>query len=295
MVNPPPGPFTPQQVLEWKQDGPIIVIDPLPANLELVSASGTGWVCNSPPAQTVSCTRATSLAPGETAPTIVVIVNVLGPPFAVIENEAVVDVTDDIFEPDNVDRLRIRIQAGVIAPVLSTFWLAIAVVSVKRVPSPVTAQTAAPAFNAACTSAVWIRAALHAVASCRGASQSYAGRAMVRRVTHPAAPRQSSVEARFPAFLAELCRRLVASGAERVVLFGSYARGEADEDSDVDLVVIKPTDAPFFERLREAATCLEPEWPVDLLVYTPAEFERMRREGNAFAELIVEEGVVLHG
>jgi len=34
---------------------------------------------------------------------------------------------------------------------------------------------------------------------------------------------------------------------------------------------------------------------VDLLVYTPEEFAAMRRAGNAFAEMIVEEGCLLYG
>ena len=38
--------------------------------------------------------------------------------------------------------------------------------------------------------------------------------------------------------------------AERVVLFGSYARGEATEHSDVDLLVIAPSDLPRFKRSR---------------------------------------------
>jgi predicted nucleotidyltransferase len=87
----------------------------------------------------------------------------------------------------------------------------------------------------------------------------------------------------------------VAAGADRIYLFGSHARGEADEDSDVDLVVIQSTELPFFERMRRAAACVDPDWPVDILVYTPVEFDSMRRQGNAFAELIADEGVVLHG
>jgi predicted nucleotidyltransferase len=109
-------------------------------------------------------------------------------------------------------------------------------------------------------------------------------------------PRSSlGARSRPPRFLAELCRRLAGKGAQRIYLFGSHARGEADEHSDVDLVVIKESELPFFDRLREAAACVEPSWPVDLLVYTPAEFERMEREGNAFVELVKEEGVLVHG
>jgi predicted nucleotidyltransferase len=83
---------------------------------------------------------------------------------------------------------------------------------------------------------------------------------------------------------------------EAIYVFGSWARGESDELSDVDLVVIKDTDVPFLQRLREVARLLPPETGgVDLLVYTPAEFSQMLRDGNAFAETVVEEGVLVHG
>ena len=83
---------------------------------------------------------------------------------------------------------------------------------------------------------------------------------------------------------------------DSVLLFGSWARGEADELSDVDLVIIKATSVPFLERLREAGKLLPASaGAVDLLVYTPEEFRQMRREGNAFAEMLAEEAVLVYG
>jgi predicted nucleotidyltransferase len=37
--------------------------------------------------------------------------------------------------------------------------------------------------------------------------------------------------------------------AEKVILYGSHARGEATEDSDVDILVIAPTTQRMFERM----------------------------------------------
>ena len=83
---------------------------------------------------------------------------------------------------------------------------------------------------------------------------------------------------------------------ECICLFGSWARGEADELSDVDLVVIKESALPFFDRAREVARLLPSNaGGVDLLVYTPQEFRNMLAGGNAFAEMIVEEGRVVYG
>ena len=82
---------------------------------------------------------------------------------------------------------------------------------------------------------------------------------------------------------------------ERIYLFGSWARGEEDDLSDLDVVVIKRTNKPFFTRLRETARLIPPELEgVDILVYTPAEYAEMKREGNALAELITEEGIVIY-
>lgn len=94
----------------------------------------------------------------------------------------------------------------------------------------------------------------------------------------------------------EIVSHLVAGyDPERIFLFGSRARGEADELSDIDLVVIKRTGAPFFDRLRDVARLLPAgAGGVDVLVYTPEEFERMQQEGNAFAETIAVEGQELY-
>lgn len=82
---------------------------------------------------------------------------------------------------------------------------------------------------------------------------------------------------------------------ERLYLFGSWARREEDELSDLDIVVIKDTSSSFFDRLREVSRLLPAEiGGLDILVYTPREFARMQKEGNAFAEMIAEEGSILY-
>ena len=83
---------------------------------------------------------------------------------------------------------------------------------------------------------------------------------------------------------------------ERIYLFGSAARGEYDELSDLDVVVIKDTTTPFLERLREVHRLLPASiGAIDVFVYTPEEFAVMQREGSAFAEMILEEGRLIYG
>lgn len=97
--------------------------------------------------------------------------------------------------------------------------------------------------------------------------------------------------------LDELKRRLAPRlrRARKVVAFGSVARGEPDQWSDLDLLIVADTARPFFERFKDFAGIYS-VWPrLDLLVYTPEEFERMVAEENPLVLRALSEGVVLHG
>ena len=83
--------------------------------------------------------------------------------------------------------------------------------------------------------------------------------------------------------LHELRRRLAPhlGGAVKAIVFGSAARGEEDEWSDLDLVVVAKTSRPFFERFKDFAGLYD-VWPrLDLLVYTPEEFQRKAARAEA--------------
>jgi len=94
--------------------------------------------------------------------------------------------------------------------------------------------------------------------------------------------------------LGQLLRQLLRYQPQRVYVFGSYAREEHDSLSDIDLVIVKETDKPFFERMREVLSCVEHKGPIDILVYTPSEFEHMKEVHNAFIELLLEEGLCIY-
>ncbi len=84
-------------------------------------------------------------------------------------------------------------------------------------------------------------------------------------------------------------------GAAKAIVFGSVARGEPSPRSDVDLIVIKETDKRFLDRydgvFAELSQALDGP-ALDLLVYTPAELERMRE--RRFISQALEEGVVIY-
>ena len=82
--------------------------------------------------------------------------------------------------------------------------------------------------------------------------------------------------------------------AERVVMFGSYAEGNATEDSDVDLLVVMPFDGRSVEQSVKIRMELRPGFPVDLIVRTPDKVRQRIEMGDCFMRQILEEGKVLY-
>jgi HEPN domain-containing protein/predicted nucleotidyltransferase len=94
--------------------------------------------------------------------------------------------------------------------------------------------------------------------------------------------------------ITQLISALKAYNPEQVILFGSHARGNADEYSDLDVAIIKETDQRFMDRLGTVYDLLPAVGAMDVLVYTPAEFAEMKARGNPFIEEIMAHGVVLY-
>jgi predicted nucleotidyltransferase len=86
-----------------------------------------------------------------------------------------------------------------------------------------------------------------------------------------------------------------AAKAERVVLFGSHARGDAGENSDVDLMIIAESQLPRFKRSRELYKLIRPHpFAMDLLVYTPQEVKKGKRSPVSFVSTVLKEGKTVY-
>src|SRR6266849_10680285 len=104
-------------------------------------------------------------------------------------------------------------------------------------------------------------------------------------------------DARIKLVTQKIVDRLVAEYApEKIILYGSYAYGEPDEDSDIDLLIVKKTEDRFVKRIARVCRTvsgLHPHIPFEPIVLTPAELEQRLRIGDQFIDEIVRRGEVL--
>lgn len=85
------------------------------------------------------------------------------------------------------------------------------------------------------------------------------------------------------------------SSVEQVILIGSWARGHAREDSDIDLVVVVHENGTRPEQHRAIRRHIRDySRPVDLILYTSEELERAAASPASFIAHVLPEGVVLH-
>lgn len=80
---------------------------------------------------------------------------------------------------------------------------------------------------------------------------------------------------------------------EKVILFGSYARGDQREGSDVDLLVVMPARSVVSQAIRIRLAVRAP-FAMDLIVRTPEQLRQRIADGNWFLREITETGVVLY-
>ena len=92
-------------------------------------------------------------------------------------------------------------------------------------------------------------------------------------------------------FTDEVARRFKPT---KIILFGSYAYGRPTDDSDVDLLVIMPgKERPQDKSLRIRLE-VDADFPMDLIVRSPAEVRQRLSWGDSFMQEAIEKGVVLY-
>lgn len=96
--------------------------------------------------------------------------------------------------------------------------------------------------------------------------------------------------------LEEIVERLAEKyDPDRIILFGSHARGQGREGSDLDLLIVKETDQRPIDRHMEVERLLsDRRIPLDVFVYTPREVWDLYAAGSTFIEEVIESGRVVY-
>ncbi|MCX8193707.1 MAG: nucleotidyltransferase domain-containing protein [Nitrososphaeria archaeon] len=80
-----------------------------------------------------------------------------------------------------------------------------------------------------------------------------------------------------------------------IILFGSFATGEFNEGSDVDILVVADFKQPFLDRIKLLLELNEESrLPLEPVGYTLEEFQEMLRRGNKFIIEVLEKGETLY-
>ena len=96
--------------------------------------------------------------------------------------------------------------------------------------------------------------------------------------------------------LEAVTRNLVEQFApEKVILFGSQARGDDRQDSDADILVVMPYEGRPFAKSRDIRTACKPGFRVDLLIRRPEDIKPRYRWGDPIIREALDHGEVRHG
>ena len=107
--------------------------------------------------------------------------------------------------------------------------------------------------------------------------------------------KRNAAKRSYPARIRKAVDAIVRGYSPRQVwLYGSFARGDFHEGSDIDLIIIKESDKRFIDRIDEVLQYCPAGVAVEPLVYTSGEKEAMLAKGNTFLEQAFAEGVLVY-
>ena len=81
---------------------------------------------------------------------------------------------------------------------------------------------------------------------------------------------------------------------QKIILFGSYARGNPRPESDVDLLVVMDTPIKEVEQAIEICQQIDYRFGLDLIVRTPKRLAERLEMGDWFLHDVLEEGIVIY-
>jgi len=89
-------------------------------------------------------------------------------------------------------------------------------------------------------------------------------------------------------------KKIDKKGTDKIIFFGSRARGSYNKESDFDIIVIsdKFNNISWYKRPLEIYLSWEEDYPLEVLCYTPKEFEKKKKQIGIVQEA-VKEGIVI--
>ena len=82
---------------------------------------------------------------------------------------------------------------------------------------------------------------------------------------------------------------------EKIILYGSAAKGKVNKNSDIDLLIIKKTERRFVDRISDVLKLCDYDIPLEPIVNTPKEIEKRIKLGDFFVIDILKKRKVLYG
>jgi len=81
---------------------------------------------------------------------------------------------------------------------------------------------------------------------------------------------------------------------KKIIIFGSFARGDYHKGSDLDLIIVGEFKERFIERIAKIIELNDSDLEIDVMVYTEEEFQKMIKERRPFIVQALEEGIVVY-
>ena len=81
---------------------------------------------------------------------------------------------------------------------------------------------------------------------------------------------------------------------KKIIVFGSFARGDYHKGSDLDLVIVGEFKERFIDRIGKIIELNDSDLEIEAIVYTEEEFQKMIQERRPFIEQVLEEGIVVY-
>lgn len=81
---------------------------------------------------------------------------------------------------------------------------------------------------------------------------------------------------------------------EKIILFGSLAKGKVNESTDIDLLIVKDTQKPYNDRLRDVVSICDYNVGIDFMIYNPEELKELSKTNSFVRNEIIKKGEVIY-